>query len=137
MKWLIGNGDMIKVWEENWLYRGPSLPATRSGVISHPNIKVKDLFIPGSREWNVPLIPALVHQDDANYIFYISQVKQQERISWSGATQKRESTMWSQDTIKKQASRYLNRSAGRRFLNIGSSQKFLLKNMVPGSSSQN
>ena len=46
------NGKTIRVWKDNWIRSKQSVPAqgAGAGAVSHPHIKVSDLFIIGTRE---------------------------------------------------------------------------------------
>ena len=71
MKLIVGDGEHINVRKDNWLHSQPPSPAQGRGTETHPHIRVKDLFHPGTKEWNVQLISDLVRQEDAKYILNI------------------------------------------------------------------
>lgn len=45
LKWNVGNGKTINVWSDNWIRSKPSASSEGIGAVTHPQIKVNDLFI--------------------------------------------------------------------------------------------
>ena len=49
-KWIVGDGEHIDVWKDNWIHSQQPSPAQGRGSETHPHIRVKDLFHPGTKE---------------------------------------------------------------------------------------
>ena len=71
IKWVVGDGKKIRVWEDRWLHSQPAIPAQGDGQSSFSHIKVQDLMLQGAREWNVQLFNSIMRQEDARYILNI------------------------------------------------------------------
>lgn len=52
IKWVVGNGEHIQAWKDQWLPIKPSLPLTGVGASLFPYMRVKDFFIPGTTIWD-------------------------------------------------------------------------------------
>ncbi|KAF2596518.1 hypothetical protein F2Q68_00011266 [Brassica cretica] len=122
MKWIVGDGEHINVRKDNWLHSQPPSPAQGRGTETHPHIRVKDLFHPGTKEWNVQLINDLVRQEDAKYILNIRPPisRRPDVLVWNytrtwntvlrlGTIFGETSQQWKQET-KKQVRLYLKKS---------------------------
>ncbi|XP_058750813.1 uncharacterized mitochondrial protein AtMg00310-like [Vicia villosa] len=68
LKWSIGSGENISVWDQYWLVDGTSLtnPWPNNLVVS--NLKVSDLITLNGKEWNHNLIYALVGEETTKKI---------------------------------------------------------------------
>lgn len=89
MKWVIGNGEKVRVWWDNWLPGDNVLPPSGPGTEIHPMLMVKDLFVSGTREWDVAKIRSLIREEDADKVLQIrpSWTGQQDMLCWRiGAT---------------------------------------------------
>lgn len=85
VKWVVGNGEKIRVWQDKWLdgEDGPSTPAG-PGADLFPSLLVKDLFVSGTKQWDIPKIRGLVREDDVNRILKIrpSYTGNQDILYW-------------------------------------------------------
>lgn len=68
LHWAIGNGEQIRVWQDNWLLGHPQSTPTGPGMYIHPNLKVKDLFSSRTFSWNQPLLHQLFQPEDVQRI---------------------------------------------------------------------
>lgn len=68
IQWAIGNGNPIRVWQDNWLLGDPQATPTGPGMFIHPNLRVKDLFSAGTFSWNQPLLHQLFQPGDVQRI---------------------------------------------------------------------
>lgn len=84
IKWVDGNGDSIVVWKDNWLPGEHNLPPQGPGAALYPNLKVNDLFIPGTTSWDMRIIYSLFCREDALKILSIrpSLMKGKDIIMW-------------------------------------------------------
>ncbi|KAJ0264716.1 Reverse transcriptase zinc-binding domain-containing protein [Hirschfeldia incana] len=85
IKWIVGDGKKIRVWEDRWLHSQPATPAQGEGQISFPNMKVEDLMLQGAGEWNEQLVTSLMKQEDARYILNtrLSSTMKQDTPIWN------------------------------------------------------
>ncbi|CAN1789467.1 Putative ribonuclease H protein At1g65750 [Linum perenne] len=68
MRWRIGNGDSIRVWQDPWISSDTSRKVTTEPSTELADLRVNDLWIPGTRQWDVELIDELFNVDDATAI---------------------------------------------------------------------
>ena len=70
-RWKVGDGESINVWLELWLgdSSNPKLETTIDPQLG--DLKVVDLFIPGTQLWDVELISSLFIPRDAKAILNI------------------------------------------------------------------
>ncbi|KAF8100262.1 hypothetical protein N665_0228s0017, partial [Sinapis alba] len=74
LKWVIGNGEWVKVWKDSWLPGTDDMLLRRPGAFLYPNLLVKDLFVPKMSTWNAMKIKSLVDEEDVNKILTISDI---------------------------------------------------------------
>jgi hypothetical protein len=67
-KWSIGNGDTIKVWEQNWLKEGMSLPLSTDTYNLQNHVTVKDLLMPNSKKWNYEVLCSMFEANTVSTI---------------------------------------------------------------------
>lgn len=84
IKWNVGNGEQIHVWRDQWLHVKPSTPATNISASAIKDLKVKDLFIPGTTTWDVSKLESLCHPMDISLIKMIcpSLTGLQDTVTW-------------------------------------------------------
>ncbi|CAN1757082.1 Putative ribonuclease H protein At1g65750 [Linum perenne] len=70
-RWRIGNGTNIRVWDDNWLRDDDNLGITTDRDDTLHGLKVCDLLIPGTVEWDKELIEAVFNQRDMIEIFKV------------------------------------------------------------------
>ncbi|KAF8094306.1 hypothetical protein N665_0366s0024 [Sinapis alba] len=68
IKWVVRNGKIIKIWEDNWIHNRPATSATGVGSTMHQYTKLNQLFLPHTKVWNVQLIRNIMSSEDAAYI---------------------------------------------------------------------
>jgi hypothetical protein len=51
-KWIIGTGESINVWEQNWLKEGLALPITTERKLFASITKVQDLMLNNAKAWD-------------------------------------------------------------------------------------
>ncbi|KAH0891358.1 LOW QUALITY PROTEIN: hypothetical protein HID58_053787, partial [Brassica napus] len=56
IKWIVGDGSKIRVWEDNWIHTQPAKAASGPGKEAFPYLKARDLMIEGTKSWNEHLI---------------------------------------------------------------------------------
>ncbi|XP_010431723.1 PREDICTED: uncharacterized protein LOC104716077 [Camelina sativa] len=66
LKYIVGNGKQINVWQDPWLHLNPPRPARGPGASTNPNLKVSDLLLHG--HWNEPLLNNIIHHEDIPHI---------------------------------------------------------------------
>ncbi|CAN1745928.1 Putative ribonuclease H protein At1g65750 [Linum perenne] len=67
-RWKIGTGSEIKVWNEPWLSRADNRFASSWIADDMPNLKVSDLFLPGSKIWDEQMIEGIFGPEDMHAI---------------------------------------------------------------------
>lgn len=68
MKWIVGDGQLIKVWKDNWLPDKSSVTPNSPQTNQDPDLMVKDLFLLGTTTWDANKIRRLIHEEDAKKI---------------------------------------------------------------------
>lgn len=53
LRWVIGNGERVRVWKDPWLQGDQNNIPVGPGASLYPNLLVKDLFIIGTRHWDI------------------------------------------------------------------------------------
>lgn len=88
IKWIVGNGENIRLWKDNWLQGDTDLFPTSPGAELYPMMMVKDLFISGTREWDISKIRSLVREEDVakNLRIRPSWTLQQDTLCWRFGT---------------------------------------------------
>ncbi|EPS60183.1 hypothetical protein M569_14621, partial [Genlisea aurea] len=71
LRWRVGSGTQIHIWEDPWLPCGPSFKPLFRNPLHSEAFLVADLFILGQRRWNQPLIRRMFHPIDANLILQL------------------------------------------------------------------
>lgn len=84
LKWVVGNGQRINIWQDKWLPSNPPRAPKRQENVRTSLKLVKDLFIPGTTRWNEELIDKVIALEDRNLIKVIrpSLVEVSDSISW-------------------------------------------------------
>lgn len=68
----VGNGESISVWMDSWIYdNGPRLPLMKHFTVNL-DLKVKDLIVTESRNWNYEILEDLFYPRD---ILLITKIK--------------------------------------------------------------
>lgn len=83
--YLVGNGASINVWSDPWL--STLTPVTPIGPPTRTNqhLKVRDLLLPDSNEWNLPLVRLhLPHYEEAIRQLIPSIHKPPDKLVWLG-----------------------------------------------------
>lgn len=85
IKWVVGNGESIRVWKDNWIKSKPATTPIGSETTSNPQFRVCELFAYNTKEWNIHLVRSLFNEDDADYILRIrpSTFSNPDQIIWS------------------------------------------------------
>lgn len=89
VKWVVGNGEKIRAWQDKWLFgEDDQLSPTGPGAESFPFLLVKDLFVSGTKTWDIPKISSLFRQEDVNKILKIrpSYTGNQDILYWRYGT---------------------------------------------------
>lgn len=68
IKWVLGNGDNVRVSKDNWLHGDAYLSPTGPRAEIYPKMMVKDLFVSGTREWDIVKIRRLVSKNNVDKI---------------------------------------------------------------------
>jgi hypothetical protein len=82
--WRIGNGENIRVWEDNWLpFQNGFKLLAQQPLVSNVS-RVKDLFVEGSYVWNETLIDNSFNAFEANHIKQIPLINQhkEDQLMW-------------------------------------------------------
>ncbi|OUZ99671.1 Reverse transcriptase zinc-binding domain [Macleaya cordata] len=83
--WFVGNGESISIWKDPWI---PSIstfkPISPCPHDCHIQL-VSDLFLPNTKEWNVPLLQSLFSDLEVQAIVRIRlpQTDQLDRLIWT------------------------------------------------------
>ena len=85
IKWIVGDGSKIRVWEDNWIHTQPAKAASGPGKEAFPYLKARDLMIEGTKSWNEHLINSAISPEDAQYILNIrlSSAMNQDTPIWN------------------------------------------------------
>ncbi|PNT70079.1 hypothetical protein BRADI_2g05096v3 [Brachypodium distachyon] len=81
--WRIGDGSKIRIWRDNWLPRNEGLKIT-SETTSTRLHRVKQLFVPGRREWNSQLVNETFPPHDVEQILSIGiHQNEEDFVAWN------------------------------------------------------
>lgn len=58
--WMVGSGEAISVWSEPWLSHCDQLRPIGPAPEAHQHLKVSDLFLPDSCDWDIPKIESIL-----------------------------------------------------------------------------
>ncbi|KAL0723200.1 hypothetical protein Bca4012_037799 [Brassica carinata] len=85
MGFIVGDGASINVWSDAWLSTSQPLTPIGPPTFTNQGLKVKDLLLPDSNEWNIPLIQLhLPHYEEIIRQIIPSALKPQDRLVWLG-----------------------------------------------------
>lgn len=78
----IGNGENIRIWEDNWIPTIPPRPA--HGPILDTKMTVSDLWLPNKREWDPTIFEGVLTPEDQQLVstLYLSTHAQQDTHEW-------------------------------------------------------
>ncbi|CAN1787360.1 Putative ribonuclease H protein At1g65750 [Linum perenne] len=68
IRWRIGDGSTIRVWDDPWINDDASRFVTTEPMVEMTDLKVNELWIPGTKQWDVELIEELFNDRDAKAI---------------------------------------------------------------------
>ena len=71
-RWLIGNGENVKVWNDRWMPRPYSFKPITAGHIVHPNMLVAELIDKENKVWKEQLVRSIFLPCDADIICSLS-----------------------------------------------------------------
>lgn len=60
MGWMIGKGESVNVWTESWLSHSEKTTPIGPALEAYLSLKVSDLLLPGSSEWNIEMIDQIL-----------------------------------------------------------------------------
>jgi len=69
--WRIGDGVNVKVWEDDWVQCKIPLARPSTGMEFNPDLKVNDLILEGTMEWNEVMIRNLFSKEAGSMILRI------------------------------------------------------------------
>ncbi|CAN1332707.1 Putative ribonuclease H protein At1g65750 [Linum perenne] len=67
-RWRIGDGSSIRVWEDPWINNDSSRFVTSIPDAEMADLRVNDLWIPGTKQWDIELLDELFNDQDAKAI---------------------------------------------------------------------
>lgn len=84
LKWRVGKGESIRVWEEAWIIGEESHFVPTPRVNSDMNLRVCELIDFARGGWNVMVMRQLFHEDEWDLILNIplSRFWPQDRMYW-------------------------------------------------------
>jgi len=71
LKWCVGNGLKIRVWEDDWIHSDDLVAARCTGVEFNPDLWVCELICEDQRAWNGDLVKRLSHEKSATQVLSI------------------------------------------------------------------
>ncbi|CAN1158075.1 Putative ribonuclease H protein At1g65750 [Linum perenne] len=71
VRWRLGNGSRVSVWDSQWLRDDENLCISTPQDDSLRGLKVSDLLIPGTAEWDVEMIENLFEERDVEEILRV------------------------------------------------------------------
>ncbi|CAN1313939.1 Putative ribonuclease H protein At1g65750 [Linum perenne] len=77
--WKIGDGNGVRVWGDPWLRRDGGLRVASDVIAGLEDMRVRDLFIPGTREWDAELVEELLNEEEAAVVLSTPVVDVGER----------------------------------------------------------
>lgn len=84
---LVGNGESINVWSDAWLSTSQPLTPIGPPTLANQDLKVSDLLLPDSNDWNLPLIRLhLPHYEEIIRQLIPSALKPPDKQVWLGET---------------------------------------------------
>lgn len=85
-RWLVGNGDTIKIWEDKWLTSPSTFQIQSPITILSKEARVSDLFIEGELKWNASLINQIFWFEETEIITQIpiSRSGREDKFYWGG-----------------------------------------------------
>lgn len=84
-RWIVGNGKDIVAVQDPWLRQKHDFMVENSHIYAGRNELVSSLILPGTKQWNVNLINARFHEEDARAILAVSLPQREvcDRVAWS------------------------------------------------------
>lgn len=84
-KWVLGNGENIRIFEDPWIRGKDRFMADNTHTGTSWGMKVRELFIPGEKQWDESKVNSIVTTVDAKAILAIPIPKSQvpDRIAWA------------------------------------------------------
>ncbi|WOH14253.1 hypothetical protein DCAR_0933770 [Daucus carota subsp. sativus] len=84
-RWVLGDGKAIVAVEDPWLRRKRDFKVENCHMYEGRNEKVSGLFLPGTKQWDVNLVKANFHDEDAQAILAVPIPQQEvgDRVAWS------------------------------------------------------
>lgn len=84
-RWVVGDGKSINVGADKWIKRKEGHRVDGHCLNSVSGLKVCDLFVSGTKEWDVTKVHNLFSSSDAEYILAIHIPKNQfrDRLVWN------------------------------------------------------
>ncbi|CAN1800986.1 Putative ribonuclease H protein At1g65750 [Linum perenne] len=83
-RWRVGDGADIEVWKDPWVKRDGRLRVESAVVRGLEDLKVGDLWIPGTREWDEELLESLFPAEEAEAIMstVTAESSRKDEIIW-------------------------------------------------------
>lgn len=87
-KWIVGDGERIRFWEDKWLPQQYTLTPKTPRAYPNPHLRIKDLFIPGTKTWDEQKLRNLIEEREVASVLSIrpSSTGVKDKIFWSYTT---------------------------------------------------
>lgn len=66
--WIVGDGSQVKFWSDKWIPSKDYITPINPQLPVNNNLLVRDLFIPGTRVWDIVKLRAMVCEEDVKLI---------------------------------------------------------------------
>ncbi|XP_074327890.1 uncharacterized protein LOC141665806 [Apium graveolens] len=84
-RWVLGDGEIIKCCQDPWLIAKADFRVIQTHSYVDRNIRVADLFVPGSKDWDISIVGSTFSANDAALILStrIPGVPGADHLAWS------------------------------------------------------
>lgn len=85
MGWVIGNGELVSVWRDNWLSTAQQMSPIGPPSSEEVDMRVKDLLLPDGSGWNLEQIRKYLSQYESHIRKIMPCPSMQDERVWLGA----------------------------------------------------